>query len=391
MTPADVLRYRDEIPALHKSIYLNTGGYGPIPRSVTRAVTEHYEAIMEHGADTPAIRERTATSYEHCRQTVADLFGVESDEIALTRAVSEGLSAIAYGMDFREGDEVIVTEQEHPSGIYVWLNLAKKLGIRIKKLPLFENNEQLLDCLNGLITGRTKLLAPSHVTTDTGQLLPAEEICSLAHERGVPVAFDGVQAAGQFPMNLREIGADFYSWGANKWCLGGPGVAALYVKKEWVDRLEVSWTGSLAGEWDRETDELTFHESARRFEFGGRPYPVYSGMAKGIEFVTSFGLDDARRRAQDMTGQLKAAIAEIPGVSLRSPEDPSVSTGLVTFSVAGLTGDELNRRMWERWRILGRPALGKTAMRVSVAFFTTEDEIETVVDALATLSQSAGP
>ena len=101
-------------------------------------------------------------------------------------------------MHFREGDEVIVTEQEHPSGIYVWLNLAKKLGIRIKKLPLFENNEQLLDCLNGLITERTKLLAPSHVTTDTGQLLPAEEICSLAHDRGVPVAFDGVQPLVSF-------------------------------------------------------------------------------------------------------------------------------------------------------------------------------------------------
>ena len=390
MTPADVLRYRDEIPALHKSIYLNTGGYGPIPRSVTRAVTEHYEAVMEHGADTPEIRERTATSYEHCRQTVADLFGVESDEIALTRAVSEGLSAIAYGMDFREGDEVIVTEQEHPSGIYVWLNLAKKIGIRIKKLPLFENNEQLLDCLSGLITERTKLLAPSHVTTDTGQLLPAEEICSLAHDRGVPVAFDGVQAAGQFPMDLRRL-VPISTLGEQQVVPRRAGVAALYVKKEWVDRLEVSWTGSLAGEWDRETDELTFHESARRFEFGGRPYPVYSGMAKGSSSSPSFGLDDVRRRAHDMTGQLKAAIAEIPGVSLRSPEDPSVSTGLLTFSVAGLTGDELNRRMWESWRILGRPALGKTAMRVSVAFFTTEEEIETVVDALSTLSQSTGP
>ena len=129
-----------------------------------------------------------------------------------------------------------------------------------------------------------------------------------------------------------------------------------------------------------------FHDTAKRFEFGGRPYPAYSGMAKGIEFVSSFGLDAVSTRVQALTAQLKAAIAEIPGVSLRSPEDPSVSTGIVTFSVAGLAGDELNRRMWEGWRILGRPALRQTAMRVSVAFFTTEDEIGAVVDALSALA-----
>ena len=386
MRNADVLRYRDEIPALQNNIYLNTGGYGPMPRSVTKAVTDHYEAMMEHGGDAPLMRERTATSYEHCRQTAAELFGVDADEIALTHAVSAGLSTVAYGMNWKAGDEVIVTDQEHPSGIYVWLNLAKKVGIKVKKLPLCDDNDRLLESLDEMMTSRTRLLAPSHVTTDTGQLLPAREMCSLAHDRGVPVAFDGVQAGGQFPIDLRETGADFYSWGANKWCLGGPGVAALYVSREWIERLEVSWTGSGTGEWDRDTDELTFHDSARRFEFGGRPYPVYSGMAKGMEFVSSFGLEDVRQRVQTLAGQLKAAIAEIPGVSLRSPEDPSVSTGIVTFSVAGLTGDELNARMWEGWQILGRPALGKTAMRVSVAFFTTEEEVRTVVDAMSSLA-----
>lgn len=391
MRNSDVLRYRDEIPALQNSIYLNTGGYGPMPRSVTKAVTDHYEAMMEHGGDAPVMRERTAASYEHCRRTAAELFGVGADEIALTHAVSAGLSTVAYGMDWKAGDEVIVTDQEHPSGIYVWLNLAKKVGIKVKKLPLCDDNDQLLESLDEMMTSRTRLLAPSHVTTDTGQLLPAREMCGLAHGRGVPVAFDGVQAGGQLPIDLHDIGADFYSWGANKWCLGGPGVAALFVKKEWTERLGISWTGASAGEWDRDTDEVTFHDTARRFEFGGRPYPVYNGMAKGMEFVSSFGLDDVRQRVQVLTGQLKAAIAEIPGVSLRSPEDQSVSTGIVTFSVAGLRGDELNARMWEGWQILGRPALQQTAMRVSVAFFTTEEEIATVIDALSTLAQTSAP
>ena len=389
MTPSKVQRFREQIPALQHSIYLNTGGYDPLPRSVTAAINEDYQAVMEQGADTPEMRERTAANYENCRQTVANLFGVTTDEIALTRAVSEGLSTVAFGMDWSPGDEVIITEQEHPTGIYVWINLAERYGIKIKKLPLSDDPDRMLEDLDGLITDRTRLLAPSHVTTDTGQLLPAGEICRLAHDRGVPVAFDGVQAPGQLPVNLREIGADFYSWGGNKWLLGGAGVAALYVKKDWIDRLKVSWTGSGAGEWDRDTDDLTFHDSSRRFEFGGRPYAVYSGMAKGVEFVSSFGLAEVQARAQGLAGWLKAAIAEIPGVTLCSPEAPEVSTGIVTFSVGGLTGDELKERMWDGWRILGRPALKQTAMRVSIAFFTTEEEIEKVVDPISTLAQQS--
>ena len=289
-------------------------------------------------------------------------------------------------MDWRTDDEVIVTDEEHPSGILIWLSLAERFGIKVRKLPLVSDREELLSLLEGMISEKTRLLSLSHVTTDTGTRLPAGDICHLAHEHDVPVVFDAAQSAGQFPVDLRDMDCDFYACTGHKWLLGGWGTGMLYVKKDWITRLNVSWTGAQAGTWDRETDALEFADTAHRFEFGGRHTPLYNAMGRGIEFVESLGMDNVEARVRELTSRLKAAIKEMPGAELRSPEAPKLSTEIVTFSVPGLTGTELNDQMWERWRVKGRAALNQTAMRLSTAFFNSDDEIETVVSAIAALA-----
>jgi selenocysteine lyase/cysteine desulfurase len=382
----DVERIRSQIPALQRSIYLNTGGTGPLPRAVTAEIADTYRALGDGGPDVTEIRGPIEEQFERTRGAVADLFGVTPEEIAFTRSVSEGLSTVAYGMDWRAGDEVIVTDEEHPSGIMLWLNLARRAGIRVRKLPLVADRDELLSRLRDMVSPRTRLLSLSHVTTDTGTRLPAAEICRLAREHDVPVVFDAAQSAGQFPVDLRDMDCDFYACTGHKWLLGGWGTGMLYVKDDWTTRLNVSWTGSKAGAWDPETDALEFADTAHRFEFGGRHLPLYNGMGRGIEFVESVGTENVETRVRGLTARLKAAIKEIPGAGLRSPEPPELSTGIVTFSVGGLTGAELNDRMWERWKVKGRPALSDTAMRLSVTFFNSDDEIETVISAIAALA-----
>jgi selenocysteine lyase/cysteine desulfurase len=382
----DIARIRRELPALDKTIYMNTGGTGPMPRAAVEEVAETYRVASEEGPDVESVRGPIKEKLERTRQTVAGFFGVTPEEIAFIRSVSEGLSIVAYGMDWRPGDEVIVTDEEHPSGIMIWLSLGQRYGVKVKKLPLIADRGELLSRLEGLLTRRTRLLCLSHVTTDTGTRLPAAEICRLAHARGIPVAFDAAQSAGQFPINLKEMDCDFYSCTGHKWLLGGWGTGTLYVKRERIPDLKVSWTGSYAGAWDRDTDALELADSAHRFEFGGRHDTLYNAMGKAIEFVESAGLDNIEARVGGLTARLKAAIAEIPGASLRSPEPPELSTGIVTFSVEGLDGKALSDQMWERWKIKGRPALRQTAMRLSTAFFNSEEEIETVISAIGTLA-----
>lgn len=386
MANIDLEKIRSEFPALEKSIYMNTGGSGPMPRAAIDEITNSYSAMQSEGPDMPAVRGPIQERLEQTRETVAGAFGVTPEEIAFVRCVSEGISTIAYGMEWQAGDEVIVTDEEHPSGIMIWLTLAERKGIKVKKLPLVADKDDLLARLDNLITNRTRLLSLSHVTTDTGTRLPVTDISRMAHERGIPVILDGAQSVGQFPVNLQEMDCDFYSCTGHKWLLGGWGTGFLYVKKDWIERLNVSWTGSQAGTWDRDTDVLEFPNTAHRFEFGGRHDPLYNAMGKAIEFVGSVGLQNIEARTSELADQLKSAIAEIPGATLRSPESREFSTGIVTFSVDGLSGTDLNSQMLERWRILGRPALKQTAMRLSIAFFNSEEEISQVTSAISTLA-----
>jgi len=382
----DIDAIRAEIHALDKSIYMNTGGSGPLPNSVAQDIISAYQDVAENGADIPTVRGPVRDRFESARQVSADLFGVDSSEIALFRAISEGISTVAYGIDWNPGDEVIISNEEHPTGIIVWLNLAERRGIKIKKLQISLDREELLSRFSDLLTDRTRLVAISHVTTDTGTRLPAKEMCDIAHARNIPVILDAAQSAGQFPVDLRNIDVDFYACTGHKWLLGGWGTGIFYVKKEWIPKLEVSWSGSGAGDWNRHTDDLEFTDSAHKFEFGGRHDTLYSGMSKGIEFVQSVGLENVEIQSRALTDRLKAAISEIDGATLRSPEPNEFSTGIVTFSVSGLSGTDLNAQMFERWRILGRPALNHSSMRLSCAFFNSDQEIDTVIDAISALA-----
>ena len=386
----DLNRIRSDFPALGESIYMNTGGTGPLSRQMVDSITGQYRAAMEGGPDIPSIKGPISEEFEKARGTVADFFGVTPEEIAMLRSISEGLSTVAYGMDWHPGDEVIVTEEEHPTGIMVWLNLEAERGIKIRRMPLPEDRSEMLAGLDALINERTKLVCISHVTTDTGTRLPAKEICDLAHARGVPVALDAAQSAGQFQVDLRDMDCDFYAGTGHKWLLGGWGTGFFYVKRDWVERLKVSWTGSQAGVLDRQTmADLEFLDTAHRFEFGGRHTVLYGAMGKAIEYIDGVGIDTIETRSLQLADRLKAGIAEIPGATLRSPESHEFSTGIVTFSLAGLQGDELNSQMLERWRILGRPALQHSAMRLCCAFFTEDREVDTIIEAISTLANES--
>jgi selenocysteine lyase/cysteine desulfurase len=386
----DLNRIRSDFPALGESIYMNTGGTGPLSRQMVDSITGQYRAAMEGGPDIPSIKGPISEEFEKARGTVADHFGVTPEEIAMLRSISEGLSTVAYGMDWNPGDEVIVTDEEHPTGIMVWLNLEAERGIRIRRMPLPEDRSEMLAGLDALINERTKLVCISHVTTDTGTRLPAKEICDLAHARGVPVALDAAQSAGQFQVDLRDMDCDFYAGTGHKWLLGGWGTGFFYVKRDWVERLKVSWTGSQAGVLDRQTmADLEFLDTAHRFEFGGRHTVLYGAMGKAIEYIDGVGIDTIETRSLQLADRLKAGIAEIPGATLRSPESHEFSTGIVTFSLAGLQGDELNSQMFERWRILGRPALQHSAMRLCCAFFTEDREVDTIIEAISTLANES--
>jgi selenocysteine lyase/cysteine desulfurase len=382
---------RAELPALAHSIYLNTGGLGPTPRATTAEVLRLFTLIGEHGNDAPAVRRELLEAVDQARATVARVFGVAPETVAMLRAVSEGLSAVGHGLDWREGDEVVVTEQEHHAGLLPWLSLRDRFGLRVRQMAVRNDRTALLDDLAACLGPRTRLVALSHVTTETGVRLPAREVCDLVHRRcpGALVGFDGAQAAGQFPIDLAALDCDFYSATGYKWLLGHHGTSFLYVHPRLAGQLRQSWSGpDAARRVDRETLEWEPRPAPICFEFGGRHRPLYAGLARAVEFVVGQGLAAVEQRVARLAGRLKSGLAEVPGVTAHTPADPALSTGIVTAGLDGWTGSALIEALRARWQITGRSAHLNRAVRFSVAFFTTDTEVDAVVDGVRILSTS---
>ena len=201
----DVEKVRNNFPVLSNSIYMNTGGTGPISKNIAEEIQTIYEYARDYGPDTPNIKSDLENRMEDARVLSASFLNVPVSSIAFIRAISEGMNIVAHGMNWHQGDEIILSSEEHPSGVIPWLNLRDKFGVKVTKVKITDDKNRFLSNLESLINDNTKLISLSHVTTDTGHKLPAKEICSLAHEYGIPVIFDGAQSVGQFSIDLNEI------------------------------------------------------------------------------------------------------------------------------------------------------------------------------------------
>jgi L-cysteine/cystine lyase len=244
---------------------------------------------------------------------------------------------VATGLDWREGDEVIITDEEHPSGVLPWMNLAKRHGVVVRLLRLGPDAGGILERLDALIGPRTRLVFVSHVTSVSGLRLPAADICRLAHGKGVPVMLDGAHAVGQLPVDVETLGCDFYTASGHKWLLGPQGTGFLFVRRDRLEELQVTWLDwGMTAAYD--LAGLTFEPfpDARKFEFGTRDWGLYAGLAEGIRFANRTGIQGIEARNLKLAAQMKRRVDDISGLKVTTPMEPEWSAGLVAFGAAGL-------------------------------------------------------
>ena len=375
----DVDAIRATMPLVHERLYFNTGGIAPSPAAVTDTLVDEFNWISQHGPPLMVDRERYSGQITDARQRMADFCGVQVEDLCLTRGVADGVTTVLNGFDWKEGDELILTDEEHPSVKIPAERLTPAHGVQLKFLPVAGTAEAILERLRDLLTPRTRLLALSHVTTDTGTRLPARDIVQLAHERDVPVLYDAAQSLGQFPIDVPQIGADFYSLLVYKWLYGPYSAGALYIEKSWHDRLRVVPTSV----------NYSGTEGAQRFEFITVPWPYYMASAAAFDFLRTIGLENIEARATRLATELRNGLKRIPGLSIESPEEPGMSTGIVTFRVEGVEGGTISEGLRQR-NIITRPTgLKFSGVRVSVTFFNIEEELEAVVKAVAEIVAAA--
>jgi selenocysteine lyase/cysteine desulfurase len=383
----DFARIRAGIPALANSIYLNTGTFGPMPTAVADEIRRAYGEIERQGTFSPAVFwQMELEGFEAVRGQVAALLHADPTEIALTRNVTDGINIVLHGLDWQPGDQVILTDHEHPSGTVPWLALAERAGVELRWLELVDDADEIVSRFQRLLGPRTRLAQLSHVSCLTGLRLPMERLCRLARQAGVLTLVDGAHAEGQFAVDVGALGCDFYAACGHKWLLGPQGVGMLYVRREHLQRLRPIWLGwDVNQPFDREARSYQLQDTAACFEQSTRAWPLYLAFGKAIEFVQGVGLGAIEARVQGLRSDFIAQLRAVPGVTVLSPLDPALGTGLVTVRVAGWPYDTLQQRLWEQQRIITNVIREFDALRFSLAFFTSQEELDIALRAIAGL------
>lgn len=373
----DVARIRDQIPGLLHGVYFNTGGFGQPPVSVNRAIAENYQQLLSGSVSTFDWYTEMERAASEMPARIADFFGADAGKIALTMSTGEGYGMVLGGLRWQPGDEVVITNEEHPVPLQAAEGLADREGAVIKVVDIDQDTGLFLNRLEQAITPRTRLFCFSHVTTDTGTRLPARDICALARERGILTLWDGCQAVGQFPVDLHDMGCDFYATNCYKWMLSPMGTGFLYVRKDAQQVLKPLRRPHAPD------------GTARQYETGTPACMLYQGLAASLDFMTGIGgpeaiAAEAGRKAESLRSRFDA----IPGVLVTSSRRAETQSGIVAFAIEGMEGNEVSEALTQRWQITQRATyINKpTGVRISVAFYTSDSELDTLVEAVTILA-----
>ena len=351
-------------------IYLNNGTVGSSPAPVLRAVFESYTKCEEMDQSDPEDYPIWGyAAWNEYRDPLAAFVGCSRDEIALVRNATEGNSYIANGIDMKPGDEVLMTDQEHPGGEHPWNLKAKRYGIVVKKVTLPKppaGPADVLNLFNDAITPRTRVIFFSHITTVTGVVLPAQQLCALARSKGILSAVDGAHVPGMMRFNIHEIGADMYSASPHKWLQAPKGTGFLYVRDEVIDRV---WNTLATEGWD--DPKLR----AERFQrIGSSNVPALAGLRASIEMANAIGMDRIEARQRQLANYMLQEMTKRGATSWTSA-DPAMRCAIVTVNVPPIQRMKLEEWMWKTHKIRirgGEPS----KLRLSTPYYLQKKDID---------------
>jgi selenocysteine lyase/cysteine desulfurase len=353
--------------------FLNNGSLGVAPRPVVEAVAAFLERDASRAPD-----DYPRWGYETLdeeREEMAAFCGCKKDELAFTHNATEGLSMVAAGLDLKAGDEVVMTDQEHPSGRSPWQRRAQRDGIAVRevRIPLPpQSAEQLAGLMVSALGPRTRVLMFSGILSSTGLILPIREICSAARARGVITLVDGAHMSGQIPFRLDEFNCDYWVGSPHKWLFAPAGCGLLYIREENLDRL---WPTIVTGGWDDKS-----LQAARFMKVGTNNKAIMMGMMAGLKFLKQLGPENVYARVHELARRNRAMAARRGFLKLLTPDDDRLYGSLVTIDFGARDMAKFWSAMRERkiWTLIGPRLRISTHIHTRMSdldlFYQTVDE-----------------
>ncbi len=385
----DIAALRSQIPALSEQVWMNTGWSGPSPQSVVNSLKDRIDMEAKEPPASMRIMESAHEIRDEALQAVGRLMNVSDEELVMTRNTTEGLNIVMSGLDWQPGDEIVTCSLEHPSVLApAWMiGLRHGVAVRIVELDPHDPADVILEKFRAAMTPRTRLIFVSHIQYSTGMRMPAPELARMAHENGAEILLDGAQTAGHIALDMVADDYDYYSIPGQKWMLGFEGVGALYIRRELLPAVHPAHTGGRHMESPMTADHIVpNHATMDKFLGGSGSIPLQAAFLEATRFIESIGVGNIEPRNLQLASRLKAQLRESPRVTVLSPEDGPLASGLVSFAVEGWGPEALDDHLWENNKIVVRHIEHPEGVRASLHFFNTEEEVDQLAAAVRNLA-----
>jgi isopenicillin-N epimerase len=358
-------------------INLNNGGVSPAPSHVLEQMIRDLRFCNELPAH--HMWQVLEPRIETVRRALAQQFGCDTEELAITRNASEGMETLILGIDLERGDEVIVTDQNYPRMLNTWDQRARREGIVVKRvsfpIPLASPGA-FVERISRAITPRTRVIEFPHITNLTGQILPVRDVVRLARERGILVFVDGAHSFAHFPFTRDQLDCDFFATSLHKWLLAPIGTGFLYVRKA---RLKSIWP-LMAAPSDMD-------ENIRKYEeIGTHPAANHNAIAAALTFHQSIGDERKAARLRYLRNRwARPLLQSSRRVTVWTPlDDDQASCGIGLVGIEGIDPGKLSEHLFARHKIVTVAIHHKdfSGIRVTPNVYTTPKEIDAFVDAM---------
>lgn len=366
-------KIRSRFPIFKHKIYLNSCSQGALSDAVENGVTDYIRSWHEHGSPWDMWVEH----YERMRRLFAEFIGADEGEVAIVTSASAGINAVASALDFRERNKVVLGEFEFPTMGHVWL-AQRKRGADIMFVPPLDNKLSA-DSYESALDPQTAIVPLTRVCFRNGFRSDVRAIVELAHNHGAWVMLDDYQDCGTRPIDVKDMGIDFYVTGTLKYLLGPPGLAFLYVRRDLINALTPAVSGWFAqsNPFAFDVKHLNLSSTARRFESGSPPIPNVYAAAPGIELLRSTGMAQIAGHIKELTGMFLNSIAGMQ-IQTKTPAD-SIGPLIVLQSESEDDANAMVAALAKQNIVASSRGDG---VRISLHFYNTADDIAVLLKVL---------
>lgn len=393
--------HRRQFPALANKTYFNYGGQGPIPQAAIDAINNCQQYIQLRGPFSTEVNAWLIEEVEQTRLAIATELNAPSATITITEDVTVGCNIALWGIDWRSGDHILLSDCEHPGVIATAQEIGRRFGVELSTCPLMAtlNEGDPVDVIAQHLRSNTRLVVLSHILWNTGQVLPIAEIVQVCRQhqgsRPVQILVDAAQSVGLLPLNLTELGADFYAFTGHKWWCGPAGVGGLYVRPEALvgtdgcPPLQPTFIGWRSVVTDSAGKPTGWQPDGRRYEIATSAFPQYAGLKAAIATHQQWGTAEERyQQICQLSHYLWQRLNQLSDTICLRTAPPQA--GLVSFQLKQPSEASIHLKLvqfLEKQGLMTRTLVDPDCVRACVHYFTLPSEIDLLVEGIQRFCQ----